>query len=111
MVTINANLDLKTYEILDTARLNETLADLTDEDLGITFVVREEEFHNEVWQDEGKSYMRVVLPYDEVLDTVNLNALIFQYLYQELEKLEWLNVQALQHDLKEKWQLENEEDF
>lgn len=41
MVSVNANLDLKTYEVFQEGRMNEDLADLCAEELGITFFARD----------------------------------------------------------------------
>lgn len=93
MVRVNANLDLKTFQIFDAGHMDEDLADLCQDELGITFVARDSEFYNEAWKNKktGKSFIRVVLPYHEVLSTDNIDLLAYKHLYQHLDKLKWLD--------------------
>ncbi len=102
MVSVNANLDLKSFEVLKTGRLNEALADLCDADLGITFVARDRMFLNEAWQSEGKTFMRVVLPYEEVLTTNDIDLLAFKHLYIHLDRLDWLEKEKMKVKLQKK---------
>ena len=101
MVSVNANLDLKTIEVIDTGRMNEDLADLCEEELGITFIARDSEFYKEAWYNEekGKTYIRVVLPYEEVLNTQNIDRLAYQHLYQQLDQLTWMDFEAMKNKL------------
>lgn len=101
MVVVNANLDLKTFEVLDTGRMNDDLANLCDEELGITFFARDSEFYNEAWKNKrtGKSFIRVVLPYEEVLSTNNIDLLAYKHLDQHLDKLKWLDHEAMKKKL------------
>ena len=103
MVSINANLDLKTWKVLDTGRMNEDLADLCDQEFGVTFVARDTEFYNEAWRDKktGKTYIRVVLPYEEVLRTDHIDLLAYQRLYEELDKVTWLDREKMKKKLME----------
>ena len=103
MVHTNANLDLKTNEIIRTDRLYEAFYDLCEEEtVRITFVARDTEFLNEAWREDGESFLRVVLPYKEVLSTDNVDLLIAERLYEELDKLEWLDVAVMRQRLKSK---------
>lgn len=100
MVHINANLDLKTNEVVETGRLNESLSGLCEEKLYITFVARDRPFHDKAWKKNGAIHMQVVLPYDEVLSTENIDLLIAQKLYEQADKLTWLNVDSIKQKLE-----------
>lgn len=100
MVKVNANLDLKTFKVLDTGRMNEDLWDLCREDLGITFVARDTFFKNEIFLDGEKTYLRVVLPYHEVLSTSNIDLLAYQHLYDRLDEVDLLEKDAIKTKLK-----------
>jgi hypothetical protein len=103
MVTATANLDLLTYKILDAPRLNESLSDLSDEELGIIFVARDREFVNEAWKaDNDKTYICVVLPYEEVLTTDNIDLLAYRHLYKQLELIEWMDIEPMKKWLETK---------
>ncbi|MEZ5039991.1 MAG: hypothetical protein R2828_08865 [Saprospiraceae bacterium] len=102
MVSINANLDLKTNEVVETGRLNEKFADLCleEETLGITLVARDRPFADKMWKYNGKIYWQVVLPYDEVLSTENIDLLIAQKLYEQADKLTWLDTESIKQKLE-----------
>ncbi|MEL6941985.1 MAG: hypothetical protein AAFO82_04900 [Bacteroidota bacterium] len=103
MVTVNANMDLKTNECLDTGLLNDVLIDLSESNLGITFIAREEEdFPNEAWISNGKTYMQVVLPYQEVLEAENANLIAYQQLYKQLDMADWLDTENIKTKLQHK---------
>ena len=102
MVHINANLDLNTNKIVETGRLNDSLHDLCEHSLYVTFVARDIYFIDEVWQEDGETFMRVVLPYQEVLSTNNIDLLAYQQLYKHLDKLDWLDVESIKKRLEKK---------
>lgn len=103
MVHINANLDLQTNEVIKTDRLFETFYDLNEEEeVRITFVARDRKFLNEAWQEEGETFMRVVLPYREVLSANNIDLLVAEELYKQLDKLKWLDVERMKRRLEGK---------
>lgn len=102
MVHVNANLDLNTSKIIQTGRLNESLHDLCQESLYVTFVARDKHFIDEVWSEEGETFMRVVLPYAEVLSAENIDLLVAEELYKQLDKLQWLDVEAMKKRLEVK---------
>lgn len=99
MVKVNANLDLKTFRILDTGRMNDDLWDLCQEDLGVTFVARDTFFPNEVIFEEGKIYLRIVLPYEEVLKTSNIDLLAYRYLYNRLDDTDLIEKDSIKAKL------------
>ena len=105
MVQINANMDMKTHGIIRTGRLNDHLYDLFDDPLYITFVARKEFFFKEAWQEDGDTFLRVVLPYEEVLNTDNIDLLIMQELYEQLDLIRWFGaekIKLMKMRLKEK---------
>ncbi|MEM9884355.1 MAG: hypothetical protein AAF849_00565 [Bacteroidota bacterium] len=102
MVIVNANMDLKTNACLDTGKLNDALIDLSESNLGITFVAREEDFPNEAWISNGKTYMQVVLPYQEVLDADDANLVAFRQLYKQLDIADWLDTESMKLKLQHK---------
>ncbi len=105
MVKINANLDLKTNEVVKTGRLNDLLSDLSEEELGITVVARDGFFINAAWQDGNKSYLRLVLPYEEVLSSKNVDLFIAKALYFHLDKLQWMDFVKMKKRLEDKFDL------
>lgn len=102
MVRINANLDLKTADIIDTGRLNQTLEDLSDDVLFITFVARDVSFFNGARRFKNKTHMHVVLPYEEVSATDNIELLALDYLDQNLNQLRWMDIESMRIKLKAK---------
>ncbi len=102
MVKVNGILDLKTKDILDTARLNRQLYDLSEDHLGVIFVAQNRSFDNQAWRDNNHSYLRVVLPYHEVLISDNIDLLVYQTLYDQLDQLEWMDVDSMKFFLKMK---------
>ncbi len=103
MVHINANLVLQTNEVIKTERLFETFYDLNEEEeVRITFVARDRKFLNEAWQEEGETFMRVVLPYREELSANNIDLLVAEELYKQLDKLKWLDVERMKRRLEGK---------
>lgn len=102
MVSVTANLDLLTYEVYKTGNLVEDLYDLHDQPFGIIFVARDTEFYNEAWRNRrtGKTFMQVVLPYEEVLHTDNFDLLAYRRLYEELDKVTWLDKEAMKERVK-----------
>ncbi len=87
MVHVNANLDLKTFEVIDTGRLNETLEDLSDDLLYITFIARDRDFYNKIKKYGEETHLWVVLPYEEVLSTNNIDLLALKHLFNQIELL------------------------
>ena len=102
MVYINANLDQNTNKILRTGYLTETLGDLCEETLYVTFVARKKNFIDAAWREENDHFIRVVLPYQEVLQTENINLLASRRLFQQLPLLNWLEVEMIKKRLQAK---------
>lgn len=102
MVHVNANLDLQSYDVLKKGQLVEDLADLSDEELYVTFVARDRYFVTEAFKKEDHTFIRVVLPYDEVLKTDNIDLLAYQHLYQHLDKIHWMDVDSIKQKLEAK---------
>lgn len=102
MVVVNANVDVRSGQCIDTGWLNMNLCDLSEERLGITFVIRQQEFINESWMSNGKTYMQVVLPYDESLEAEDATLIAYQQLYQQLDQVDWLDKELLKNRLAEK---------
>lgn len=100
MVHINANPDLNTSKIIRTGRLNESLHDLCEEPLYITFVARNREFDDAVWKEEEETFMRVVLPYEEVLKADNIDLLITEVLFRRIDEVTWLNTELIKQKLQ-----------
>lgn len=99
MVYVNANLDQKTNKLLSTGTLTKKLADLCEAPLYVTYVAREKDFTNEAWREENNHFIRVVLPYEEVLTTNNLDLLAYRYLFRQLHLLDWLDVTEMKRRL------------
>jgi hypothetical protein len=70
--------------------------------LYITFVARDSEFFNGVRKYKDKTHLHVVLPYEEVLSTNNIDLLAFKYLYQNLDNLKWMDREKMKVNLKTK---------
>lgn len=97
MIHVNANLDLQSFEVLNTSELHNLLHELyTDSELRITFVARDIEFEQACWQDEGETFVRVILPYYELLQSENIPLLVLENLLEPLSKQEYLDTSELQ---------------
>ena len=76
-------------------KLNDLLWNLWEDPLYITFIARKEEFQNRAFRRKGKSYLRVVVPYDEVLKNEDNLPLLLHYLAKNVDRLKWLNHSSL----------------
>ena len=102
MVHFNANVDLKTLPKVNTHDLNQSLGDICDRPLYITLVAREEAFKTEAWQDNQDSFLRIVLPYKEVLESENTSSLIIRSIMESLEKINWLDIKSIKRKIRSK---------
>ncbi|MEM8524073.1 MAG: hypothetical protein AAGG68_05505 [Bacteroidota bacterium] len=50
----------------------------------------------------GRSCIRVVLPYEEVLTNQNTDLLIYKQIYQQLDLLDWLDTENIKIKLQHK---------
>lgn len=99
MVYINANLDLNTFPKLDTQRINDILREISKEDIYVTFFARKENFAPRVHKKKNKYFLSVILPYEEVLENEDNLLLMLTHLHQNVDKLKWLDHQALKKKL------------
>jgi hypothetical protein len=102
MISVTSNVDQSTLRLIDTGFMNKDLSDICDEKLGIIFVARDRFFFNEAWRSKGKTYMRVVLPYEEVLHSKNVELLAYQHLYELLDQVNWMDKESIKAKLLEK---------
>ena len=97
MIYVNANVDTKSFELLDTAALDDMLSDLYPEaTLYVTFVARELEMESAIWQEQEDTFVRVVLPYETILETENLPLVCVEYLLEVLQGQELMDLSELQ---------------
>lgn len=102
MIHINANVDLNTGELIDTGFLHEQLHELFPEgELRVIFVARDIEIESEAWQEDEDTFIRVVLPYEELQHAENCPQFIVEHLLSELKKQELIESSELEIRLEE----------
>lgn len=100
MVHINANVDLKTRPKLGTSEVRKLIKHYVDDPLYITFYARKEEFKPWVSRKGEKSYLRVILPYEKVLENEDNVPLMLSHLARNVERLKWLDHAALKRRIE-----------
>ncbi|MEL6927090.1 MAG: hypothetical protein AAFN93_07130 [Bacteroidota bacterium] len=101
MIYVNANVDTKSFELLDTAALDDMLSDLYPEsNLYVTFVARNLEIESAVWQEQEDTFIRVVLPYETTMQANNLSLLCIELLLAVLQRQEVIITVELEAQLE-----------
>ncbi len=111
MIYVNANLDLKSFRKIKMQELNDLLGNLCKETLYVTFIARKERFETRAFQDEGDSFLKVVVPYDKVLSNENNLPLLLTHLIQNLKLLTWLDHSLLKKRIESLLRKNSEKDI
>ncbi|MEZ5038493.1 MAG: hypothetical protein R2828_01315 [Saprospiraceae bacterium] len=96
----NKKVDVKTNPIADIDYFEDSLIGWEDH-LYITFVAIEGDHLIDAWSDKEDSFLRIALPYEEVLKG-NARNLMKDYLLRHLDKLSWLDYEAMKIQISEK---------
>ncbi|HMQ49894.1 MAG TPA: hypothetical protein PKA00_20770 [Saprospiraceae bacterium] len=99
MIQVTANLDLSSWPKIDTQHMNDLLRYMWDEPLYVIFYARKEPFKGRAWREKEASFLSIILPYEEVLKNDDNLGLMLDHLYQNVDKLKWLDHQALKRKL------------
>ncbi len=94
-------MDLKTFPKISTQELNDLLRDLIQETLYITFYARKEKFKPRASRGRGRSYLRVVVPYEEVLKNEDNVPLLLEHLAKNVYRLKWLDHVSLKKEVED----------
>ena len=100
MIYINSNVDRYSYPKMETYEVEKLITNYVDEPLYITFYARKEEFKPWVSRKGEKSYLRVILPYEEVLENEDNVPLLLTHLARNVERLKWLDHAALKRRIE-----------
>jgi len=88
MILANGNVDEKSYAKVDAAWLMELIGDLTTTNLYISLVARDEAIKPLVRKTKDGIFLRLVLPYQDILAADDTKPLIINALLEELHRLE-----------------------
>lgn len=100
MIQLNANLDLSSGLKINVLPVEELISNLTKEELLVTFFARKEEFKPKASRGKDRHFLRVILPYEEVLNTDDTVPLMLQHLAKNVERLKWLDHVALKEKIE-----------
>lgn len=110
MILANGNVDERTHPKVDPAWLMNLIGDLCPINLYISLVARDEEIKPFVRKIEDGIFLRLVLPYDEVLSTEDSKIILIDTLLKELHRLERylgiLGVEELRKKIRERFEIE-----
>ena len=102
MIHINANVDQRTGDLIDTGFLHGLLHELYPEaELRIVFVARDLDLESEVWQEDEDMFIRVVLPYEQIQQVESVAPFIIEHLITQLKKQQLFDSSELQLRLEE----------
>ena len=110
MILANGNVDEKSYAKVDAAWLMELIGDLTTSNLYISLVARDEDIKSLVRKTKDGIFLRLILPYQDILATEDAKPIIVNTLLEELYRLERyseiLDVAALRKGIRERFGME-----
>ena len=110
MILANGNVDEKSYAKVDAAWLMELIGDLTTSNLYISLVARDEDIKSLVRKTKDGIFLRLILPYQDILAAEDPKAIIINTLLEELYRLERyseiLDVEALRKGIRERFGME-----
>ncbi len=110
MILANGNVDEKSYAKVDAAWLMELIGDLTTSNLYISLVARDEAIKPLVRKTKDGIFLRLILPYQDILASEDPKAIIINTLLEELHRLERyseiLDVEALRKGIRERFGME-----
>lgn len=91
MVHVTANVDFESNLKIDTQHLNDLLCDLWEESLYVVFYARKEEFETTAWHESGDNFLRVILPYNEIIEKEDTIPVLLTHLAKSIDQLDWLD--------------------
>lgn len=91
MIHINANVDVHSHPKVRTWEVQKLITHYIDETLYVTFYARKEAFEPQAFRENGDNFLRVILPYDQILQNDDNTTLMLAHLAQSLEQMEWLD--------------------
>ncbi len=104
MILANGNVDEKTYPKVDPVWLMDLIGDLSPANIYISLVARDEAIKTLVRKTKEGIFLRLVLPYADILAAEDTKAIIIDTLLQELHRLErykdLLDVVALRREIE-----------
>lgn len=110
MILANGNVDEKTYPKVDPVWLMNLIGDLVPVNLYISLVARDEDIKSLVRKTKDGIFLRLVLPYQDILATEDTKPIIINTLFKELHRLERyqeiVDVQGLREEIKERFEKE-----
>lgn len=107
MILANGNVDEKTYPKVDPVWLMNLIGDLVPVNLYISLVARDEDIKSLVRKTKDGIFLRLVLPYQDILATEDTKPIIINTLFEELHRLERyqeiVDVVGLREGIKERF--------
>ena len=107
MILANGNVDEKTYPKVDPVWLMNLIGDLVPVNLYISLVARDEDIKSLVRKTKDGFFLRLVLPYKDILAAEDTKPIIINTLFKELHRLErykgMLDVEGLRERIKERF--------
>lgn len=87
MILANGNVDEKTYPKVDPVWLMNLIGDLVPVNLYISLVARDEDIKSLVRKTKDGIFLRLVLPYQDILAADDTKPIIINTLLEELHRL------------------------
>jgi hypothetical protein len=110
MILANGNVDEKSYAKVDAAWLMELIGDLTTSNLYISLVARDEDIKSLVRKTKYGIFLRLILPYQDILAAEDAKPIIINTLLEELHRLErykgMVDVEGLREGIKARFEKE-----
>ena len=110
MILANGNVDEKSYAKVDAAWLMELIGDLTTSNLYISLVARGEAIKPLVRKTKDGIFLRLILPYQDILASEDPKAIIINTLQEELHRLERysekLEEEKKRKEIRERYEME-----
>lgn len=109
MILANGNVDVKTHPKVNPAWLMNLIGDLSPVNLYISLVARNENIKTLVRKTKDGIFLRLVLPYEDVLASEDTKAIVIDTLLQELHRLERyeeVDVKGLRKGIQERFGME-----
>lgn len=104
MILANGNVDEKTYPKVDPLWLMNLIGDLVPANLYISLVARDETIKSLVRKTKDGIFLRLVLPYQDILAAEDTKPIIINTLLEELYRLErykgMVDVEGLREGIK-----------
>lgn len=109
MILVNGNVDVKTHPKINPAWLMNLIGDLSPVNLYISLVARNEDIKTLVRKTKDGIFLRLVLPYEEVIVAEDTKTIVIDTLLKELHRLERyeeVDVEELRKGIRERFGIE-----